>query len=39
MDSGDIGALSVLFGIVMIFLVSIRDRLKRIEEKLDRLGK
>lgn len=30
---------AIAFGVVWSFLVALRDRLKRIEEKLDRLSK
>lgn len=39
MSNADTWVAAITFGIVVGFLGSIRARLKRIEEKLERLGK
>jgi hypothetical protein len=39
MSNADMWVICIAFGVVMCFLESIRDRLKRIEDKLDKLGK
>jgi hypothetical protein len=39
MSNADLWTLSITFGIVMCFLGAIRERLKRIEDKIDKLGK
>jgi hypothetical protein len=39
MDKGDDFVSIVAFTVIMLFLSSIRDRLKRIEKKLDDLKK
>jgi len=39
MTSGDAWFFSISFGIVTLLLLSIRDRLKRIEDKLNKLEK
>jgi hypothetical protein len=39
MNSADVWTLAVAFAVVMCFLEVIRERLKRIEEKIDKLGK
>jgi hypothetical protein len=39
MSNADTWVFAIAFGIVVSFLVSIHARLKRIEEKLEKLGK
>lgn len=38
MNNADVWTLAVAFGVVMCFLGAIRERLKRIEEKLDKIS-
>jgi len=39
MNSADVWTLAIAFGVLMATLGAIRERLKRIEDKLDKLGK
>jgi hypothetical protein len=39
MNSADTWTAAIAFGVLMALILAIRDRLKRIEEKLDKLGK
>jgi len=39
MSSADVWVFSIAFTVITVLLFAVRDRLKRIEEKLDKLGK
>jgi len=39
MSNADFCTNAMAFGVLISFLAAIRERLKRIEEKLDKLGK